>query len=90
MMILRSYGLIGYYRIQIRDHEIIESRIGGFSSDKGPKNDMRIADPFPLLKAYFDSIHLEALDSLQHAHVPYLVILYKALEAWKDKVLSTA
>ena len=43
-------------------------------------------DPFPELEQYCNNINLAELDSLQHAHVPYIVILYKAIQTWKSQV----
>ena len=45
--------------------------------------DLRLEDPFPALKKFFDSIDLEKLDFKTHSHVPYVVILYKALKQWQ-------
>lgn len=72
-----SYGMIGYLRLQYPDRTIIETR---------PENefhDLRLDRPFPALKKYIDSIDLEKLKDLEHAHVPYVVILSKYLEEWK-------
>jgi len=49
--------------------------------------DLRISDPFPALKAYADSFDLNSLKSNQHAHVPFPVILIKALDDWKKEVI---
>lgn len=41
--------------------------------------DLRLTRPFPALDAYVDSFDLHALDSHELSHVPYVVILRKAL-----------
>lgn len=73
----RSYGFIGYIRVQVAEHTVIETH---------PDNqipDLRLDRPFPSLKKYVDSIDLEAMEYKDHAHVPYLIILYKYLQQWK-------
>jgi amyloid beta precursor protein binding protein 1 len=75
--VCRSYGFIGYIRVQVTEHTVIETH---------PDNqipDLRLDKPFPSLKKYVDSIDLEAMEYKDHAHVPYLIVLYKYLQQWK-------
>ncbi|CAN3485287.1 NEDD8-activating enzyme E1 regulatory subunit [Diutina catenulata] len=44
--------------------------------------DLRVDQPWPELQAYVDSIDLDALDDIDHAHVPSVVIYIKALQQW--------
>lgn len=46
-------------------------------------DDLRLAVPFEELEKYALEFDMEPLDSLQHGHTPYVVILIKALDAWK-------
>ena len=72
-------GLLGYIRLQVNEHTIIESH---------PDNefqDLRLDCPFPEL---VDFMNLEENDLVlmpknKYMHVPYVVILYKYLEDWK-------
>ncbi|KAF2358241.1 THIF-type NAD/FAD binding fold [Trinorchestia longiramus] len=76
LVVVRSYGFIGYIRIQIEELTIVESH---------PENefpDLRLLNPFPALKKYFDSIDLDALSDKEHSHTPYVVIIYKFLNKW--------
>lgn len=78
-IVCRSYGLIGYIRVQVTEHTVIETH---------PDNqlpDLRLDQPFPSLKKYVDSIDLEAMEYKDHAHVPYLIVLYKYLQQWKGE-----
>ena len=77
LMVVRAYGMIGYLRSQVPNHEIIESK-----SD-GNLWDLRIANSFKELEDFALSIDLNELDSLQHKHVPYVVILCQVLRKWK-------
>ncbi|KAK0094715.1 hypothetical protein PV326_010216 [Microctonus aethiopoides] len=72
----QSIGFIGYMRIQIQEHTIIESH-----SDY-EVSDLRLDKPFENLKNYMDSIDLDAMDLKDHSHTPYVVILYKFLNKW--------
>lgn len=45
---------------------------------------MRLDYPFPALKEHMDKLDLDAMDLKEHSHVPYLVILYKYLEKWRE------
>lgn len=73
----KSYGFLGYIRSQIKEHTVIESH----PDNQHP--DLRLDKPFPSLVQHIDSIKMENLDLKDHAHVPYLVILYKHLEVKK-------
>ncbi|KDR22868.1 NEDD8-activating enzyme E1 regulatory subunit [Zootermopsis nevadensis] len=76
-IVCRSYGFIGYIRVQVVEHTIIETH----PDDQIP--DLRLDKPFPSLKKYVNSIDLEAMEYKDHAHVPNLIILYKYLQQWK-------
>ena len=68
-----------YCLFQIEEHTIIESH---------PDNempDLRLDRPFPALEKYFDSIVLENLEFKEHSHVPYVLLLYKYLQIWKEE-----
>ena len=49
--------------------------------------DLRLNQPFDELKNFCKSIDMSQLSDAEHAHVPYLVILYKYLIAYKSEVL---
>ncbi|XP_067011106.1 NEDD8-activating enzyme E1 regulatory subunit [Anabrus simplex] len=74
----RSYGFIGYARLQISEHTIVETHPDNQMSD------LRLDKPFSSIKEHVESIDLDKMDLKEHAHVPYLVILFKVLDAWKE------
>lgn len=82
MIAVKSYGLIGSLRLQLRHHSIVESRLENDSFD------LRIGAPFEELQAYCGSFDLETsrMDTFTHAHIPYVVILYKAIDMWRSQV----
>lgn len=78
MVITDNIGYLGYLRVVLKEHAIIQAH---------PDNtleDLRLDRPFPELIDYFDNINLSEMDHLQHSHTPYLVILYKALKTWQQ------
>mmetsp|Transcript_32449 Transcript_32449/g.52558 ORF Transcript_32449/g.52558 Transcript_32449/m.52558 type:complete len:528 (-) Transcript_32449:23-1606(-) len=77
LLLARAYGLYAYLRIIVPEHKVVESR------PESSMDDLRITRPFPDLRAFADQFNLPQLDSTQHSHVPYVVILLKALDAWK-------
>ncbi|KAJ3020361.1 NEDD8-activating enzyme E1 regulatory subunit [Thoreauomyces humboldtii] len=76
LVVVRVHGLIGYSRIVVPEHTVIESH---------PEQivDLRFDCPFETLRQFADSFDLESLDSHSYGHVPYIVILLKCVEHWK-------
>lgn len=48
--------------------------------------DLRVHAPFPELLVFSESFDYEKMDSMEHGHIPAVIILVKALEAWKLSV----
>lgn len=80
LLVCQSYGFFGSMRLQFGEHTMIKTH----PDNQNP--DLRLDCPFPELKAHFDAYDLEALDLTNHLHVPYLVILYKHLEKWRNDI----
>ncbi|KAJ5066886.1 nedd8-activating enzyme e1 regulatory subunit [Anaeramoeba ignava] len=76
---IKSVGFIGYLRIISPEHTVIETK------PENPPFDFRINDPFPSLLEHCNSIKMEELDEEYRAHVPYVIILVKAIQDWKQK-----
>lgn len=79
MIFLRSYGMIGYLRLYKKEHTIIQSKPADVALD-----DLRLAAPFEELEKYALEFDMEPLDSMEHGHVPYVILLIKALNKWKE------
>jgi len=79
LIIIRSYGMIGYLRLYIKEHTCMQSKVADKELD-----DLRLAQPFAELEKHALDFDFESLDSLQHGHAPYAIILIKALHAWKE------
>jgi len=79
LVIVRANGLIGYIRVfGCKEHKIVESNLDF------PPIDLRLSDPFPDIVNYAMSVDLDNLDSHLHSHVPYPVLLIRALSVWKQ------
>lgn len=79
LIVAKSIGLIGYLRVYSQEHLVVESK----PSDK-EFFDLRLHKPFDELLAYCDSVNFEELKEIEHAHVPFVVILVKVLKEWVD------
>ena len=79
LVLVRSYGLLGYIRLQMKEHVIIESH------PDNEMHDLRLDAPFQSLKTHMDSVDLSTMTKNAHMHTPYLIILYKKLAEWKEQ-----
>lgn len=78
LVVARSVGFLGYLRLQVKEHAIIESH----PDNENP--DLRLNQPWAALKEYLDGIDVEKLDTKERSHVPALVILYYFLKKYKE------
>lgn len=76
-VVIRTCGLLGYMRLQLREQHVTSSAADLY--------DLRIFNPFPELHDYCTGFNLSELSDAEHAHVPYIVILYQALQRWKSE-----
>ncbi|OPL21377.1 nedd8-activating x1 enzyme e1 regulatory subunit isoform, partial [Mytilus galloprovincialis] len=72
LLVCRSYGFIGYMRIVIKEHTVIESH------PDSAHEDLRLDRPFPRLVEYCNSIDLESMDQKEHSHTPWI--------KWKESI----
>lgn len=86
LLCVRSYGLLGYVRIQVPYHAIIEAK----PAHRIP--DLRLSQ-WPLFEglakvastvANLDEIE----DTKDHSHVPFVIILLQALDKWRKSASS--
>ena len=79
IIVMRTYGMIGYLRSYRKEHTCIQSK----HADKEPE-DLRMAAPFESLETYVRNFDLNALDNMEHKHTPYAIIVIKAVLKWKE------
>ncbi|KAF8066907.1 hypothetical protein FPV67DRAFT_1496954 [Lyophyllum atratum] len=76
LVVVRSAGFLAEFFIQYHEHIVIESH-----SETVPS--LRIDKAFPALLEYSLSLDFAAMDPTEHGHIPYVIILVRALEDWK-------
>uniref|UniRef100_A0A671MKZ5 NEDD8-activating enzyme E1 regulatory subunit n=1 Tax=Sinocyclocheilus anshuiensis TaxID=1608454 RepID=A0A671MKZ5_9TELE len=75
-LICRTYGLIGYMRLIVKEHTVVESH---------PDNaleDLRLDQPFTELKHHVESHDLDNMEKKDHSHTPWIIVVAKYLEKW--------
>jgi amyloid beta precursor protein binding protein 1 len=77
LLVCRSFGLIGYIRLVVKEHTVIESH------PDNVHDDLRLDRPFPGLIQYADSFDLSTMNKKEHSQTPWLIVLYKFLQQWK-------
>ncbi|KAL5521178.1 hypothetical protein ACEPAG_9101 [Sanghuangporus baumii] len=77
LITIRSAGFLAEFHVQIHEHAVIDSH-----PDTAPS--LRLDKPFPALLEYSRSLDFEAMDITDHGHIPYAVILVRALDMWKQ------
>ncbi len=84
LVITRSYGFIGYLRLVLPEHGIVESH-------PAEVPDLRLQDPWKELEEYLESVDLDMKVELeservsQHSHIPWLVLLYRCYRKYKSE-----
>ena len=78
LLVARSHGMLGYVRLVVQEHTIIESH------PDNPLEDLRMDRPFPELIRFTECIDLEKLSDTDHRQAPYPVILLHMLKRWKQ------
>ncbi|KDQ10726.1 hypothetical protein BOTBODRAFT_488758 [Botryobasidium botryosum FD-172 SS1] len=78
LIVIRSAGFLAEFAVQFHEHTIIDSHTEALPS-------LRIDKPFPDLETHALALEFENMDLTDHGHVPYVVILVRALHEWKQK-----
>ena len=83
LIVVTSYGLIGCVRLQLpkEGHPILQPKPTNSSPD------LRLVTSFPAFSDFVESLVggdlLEKMDNQQHGHVPYPVLLAKAMQEYR-------
>uniref|UniRef100_A0A8C5NQ29 NEDD8 activating enzyme E1 subunit 1 n=1 Tax=Junco hyemalis TaxID=40217 RepID=A0A8C5NQ29_JUNHY len=76
LLVCRTYGLVGYMRVVIKEHTVVESHPDNMLED------LRLDRPFPELTEHVQDYDLEHMDKKDHSHTPWIVIVAKYLTKW--------
>ncbi|KAK5603695.1 NEDD8-activating enzyme E1 regulatory subunit [Crenichthys baileyi] len=82
-LVCKTYGLIGYMRLVVQEHTVIESH---------PDNaleDLRLDQPFDEFKKHINSYDLTSMDKKDHSHTPWIIIVAKYLDRWLSEVWNS-
>lgn len=76
LVIVQSYGFLGQCRLQLREHDIVESK-------PDPEQIyLRLNAPFESLRHFYDQFDFSKQSPKEFAHAPYMAILNHQLEMW--------
>ncbi|KAI9990590.1 hypothetical protein PInf_018200 [Phytophthora infestans] len=78
LLLITSYGFLGSLRLQVAQHAIADAKLDP------PRHELRLSTPFPTLQKFADSFDLKSLSTIEHAHVPFVVLLLQAMKKWKE------
>lgn len=78
LVVCRSVGFLGYMRLQIREHTIVETHPDSTNPD------LRLDCPWAALKEHLESVDVPSLDKKERSHVPALIILYYYLRKFRN------
>lgn len=78
LLVVQSSGFMGYLRISLPEHTIIESHPDSIT-------DLRLDVPWPELSALATTMDLTRMNDNEHTHVPYILLLLYYLEQWKTQ-----
>lgn len=78
LVVCRSIGFLGYVRLQIKEHCVVEAH----PDNEAP--DLRLDQPWPALRTHLDKVDVSNLGTKERSHVPALTILYFYMQKYKQ------
>lgn len=99
LIVVRTSGFLADFGIQLKEHpselqlvliplnqkpDHIPSVVITTHSDNAAS--LRIDKPFPSLLAHAFSLNFDKMDVTDHGHIPFVVILVRVLQEWKNDV----
>ncbi|XXQ29703.1 NEDD8-activating enzyme E1 regulatory subunit [Plasmodiophora brassicae] len=82
LMFVRGFGLIGYLRIAIEEHAIMESHSESDRTDLFIHQDQIGSGTFPELASFLSGFDLTTSDPHALSHIPFPAILYQLGRQW--------
>ena len=76
---VRNSGFFSMVTTQIKELPVVETHVSDLI-------DLRLLFPFPELLAFAEEFVYEGMSSMDHGHVPAVIILVKGLKEWKNAV----
>ncbi|KFD49405.1 hypothetical protein M513_09672 [Trichuris suis] len=76
-LLCKSYGLVGYLRIVVREHCVFEAR------PENPFTDFMLDEMAAPLLQFADSLDIDGMNYEAFKGLPYLLLIVKALDRWR-------
>ncbi|RDX42032.1 hypothetical protein OH76DRAFT_1392460 [Lentinus brumalis] len=76
LIAVRSAGFLAHFHVQYHEHCVSQTH-----SENAPS--LRITRPFPALLEWARSLDLQNMDPTAHSHLPFVVILVRAVDEWR-------
>ncbi|KAI0951485.1 hypothetical protein AcW1_008519 [Taiwanofungus camphoratus] len=77
LIVVRSAGFLAEFFIQFHEHCVSQPH----TDETLPS--LCIARPFPVLLEWARSLDFDAMDPTDHGHIPFVVILVRAVDNWR-------
>jgi len=77
LFVAKSVGFMAYLRIAVPEITLVETHPDSLV-------DLRLDSPWPELGQFADTLRLEEMNSQEHGHVPYIALLIKLVQEWKN------
>ncbi|WVN89131.1 uncharacterized protein L203_104347 [Cryptococcus depauperatus CBS 7841] len=74
---IRSSGFASRMQIQFWEHTIVDSH-------PDTTHTLRLNQPFSTLEEHARSLNFAVMDTMEHSHIPWVVLLVRAACIWKD------
>ncbi|WWD17675.1 hypothetical protein CI109_102116 [Kwoniella shandongensis] len=77
LIAIRNSGFVGRVEIQLREHSVVDTH-------PDTSHTLRLDAPFPSLEQHARSLDYATMDSMDHSHIPWVVLLVRAASLWKE------
>ncbi|WVQ97631.1 hypothetical protein IAU59_004745 [Kwoniella sp. CBS 9459] len=77
LIAIRNSGFVGRVEIQLREHSVVDTH-------PDTTHTLRLDTPFPALEQHARSLDYSTMDSMEHSHIPGVVLLVRAASLWKE------
>ncbi|OLL26080.1 NEDD8-activating enzyme E1 regulatory subunit [Neolecta irregularis DAH-3] len=78
LFVAKSVGFMAYLRIAVPEITLVETHPDSLV-------DLRLDSPWPELRQFADTLRLEEMNGQEHSHVPYIALLIKLVQEWKNE-----
>ncbi|OCF37667.1 amyloid beta protein binding protein 1 [Kwoniella heveanensis BCC8398] len=77
LIAIRNSGFVGRVEIQLREHSVVDTH-------PDTTHTLRLDTPFSSLEQHARSLDYSTMDSMEHSHIPWVVLLVRAASLWRE------